>query len=164
MVGSHQALFLITPLKEWEVDYPQTYEVVLITKPQTIAHLQTERTELDTRLIGIVARKDQHEVAILGTCCFLNLCPDLRRIELIDAGLNCTILIELDIYQALGTYLRTLDELGQFIELLTGIVGTTRYTDTTDIVSIIEYRESSSTLQLIHQLDELHAETKIGLI
>ena len=39
MVSSHQALLLITPLEEREVDNPQALEHVLVTETQTIAHL-----------------------------------------------------------------------------------------------------------------------------
>ena len=84
MVSSHQALLFIAPLKEWEVNNPQTNEVVLIAKTKTIAHLKTERTKLNASLIGIIATENQNKVAILGTTCLLDLGPNLGLVELID--------------------------------------------------------------------------------
>ena len=164
MVCCHQALFLITPLEKREVNNPKADKVVLVTKTETIAHFQTERTELHTSLISIIATENQHEIAILGTHSFLHFSPNFRLIELIDAGLHSTIFIELHIDKALGSNLRTLDKVSQLIELLTGIISTARHADTTNIVGLIENRESACTLQLIHQFHKLHTKTKIGLV
>ena len=62
------------------------------------------------------------------------------------------------------TDLRTLDEVGQLVELLAAVVGTARHDDTADVGCLIEDREGTSTLQVAHQLDELHAETQIGFV
>ena len=87
MVSGHQALFLIAPLEEWEVDNPKTLEDIFIAKAKTIAHLQTERAQLHTRLIGIVTTKDKNQVSILGTCRLFHLLQLLRRVELVDRTL-----------------------------------------------------------------------------
>ena len=42
MVSGHQALLLIAPLEEREVDNPKTLEHILVAQAQTIAHLQAE--------------------------------------------------------------------------------------------------------------------------
>ena len=164
MMGCHQALLLITPLEEREVNNPKTLEHVLVTQAQTITHLKTERAKLDTSLIGIVAAQNQNEVAIVSTHYSLDFCKLLWRVELIDATLHSTICIILDIYQTLGTYLWTLYEVGQLVQLLTAIVSTTRNTDTTNIFSLIEYRKVTLASESILQLYKLHAEAKVWLI
>ena len=164
MVSSHQALLFVTPLKKWEVNNPEAYEVVLVTQSQTITHLQTEGTELYTCFVGIVATENQHEIAIIGTHRLLHLCPHLRSIELIDRALHRSVSIELNIDQALRSYLRTLDKLGELIQLFTSIIGTTRDTDTTDIISFIEHRECTCSFQYIHQFYKLHTKAEIRFI
>ena len=164
MVSSHEALLFITPLKEWEVNNPQANESIFITQSKTIAHLQTKGAKLYTGLIGIITTENQYKVAILSAHSLFHLSPYLWGIELIDRRLNSTILIELDINQSLSTDLRTLDEISKLIELLTRIISTTRHTNTTNIVGLIEDWEGTSSLQLIHQLYKLHTETEIGLI
>ena len=164
MVCSHESLFLVAPLEEGEIDNPQTLELVLVAQAQTVAHLQSERTELRARLVGVVAAEDEHEVAVLGSHLLLQLCPHLRCIELVDARLHGAVLVELHIDQSLGTHLRTLHEIGQLVKLLAGVVGTTRHADATDILCLVEDAERSRTLQHVHEFHELHAETQVGLV
>ena len=164
MVGSHKTLLLVAPLKEREVNNPEALEYILITKTKTIAHLKTKRTELDTGLVGIVTTENQYQVAIFGSHHGLDLCQLLRRIELVDAALHGAVGIILDVNQALGSYLWTLYEIGQLVELLATIVGTTWHTDTANILSLIEHRETALTGKCILELYELHTETQIGLI
>ena len=110
MVGSHQALFLVAPLEQREVDNPQALEGILIAQAQTVTHLQTQRAELSACLVSLVARENQYEVAILGTRLLLQFLPNLGLVELIDRTLHRTIGIELHIDQTLGTDLWTLHE------------------------------------------------------
>ena len=139
MVRSHQALLLIAPLKEREVNNPKTLEYILITKSQTITHFQTQRAKLNACLVSIITAQNQNKVTILGSHYGLDFSKFLWRIELIYATLYGTISIVLDIYQALGTDLRTLNKISQFVQLLTAIISTTRNTDTANILSLIEY-------------------------
>ena len=164
MVRSHQTLLLVAPLEQGEVDNPQTLEHVLVAQTQAVTHLQTQSAKLGARLVGLVARKNQYEVAIFGTGLLFQILPDLRLIELIDRRLHRAVVIELDIYQTFGTHLGTLHKVGQLVELLAGIFCAARYHNTTDVFSFIEYREFTSTFQHIHQFDELHTEAQVGLI
>ncbi len=164
MVGSHQSLLLVAPLEEREVDDPKALEHILVAQAQTIAHLQSQGTELDAGLVGIVAAQYQHEVAILGTHHVLDFCQHLRRIELIDATLHGSVGIVLDVYQALGTHLWALHEVGQLVELLSAVVSATRHTDTTDILSLVEHREATLAREGILQLHKLHAEAQVWLV
>ena len=74
------------------------------------------------------------------------------------------LLFELDIYQALGTHLRTLHEVHQAVELLAGVVGTTRSADGADVISLVEHGESAGALEHIVHLDKGHAEATVGLV
>ena len=83
MVRSHEALLLVAPLKEREVDNPQTLKLVLVSESETVAHLQTERAKLHASLVGVVTGKDKHEVAVLCAGCLFHLCQNLRCVELV---------------------------------------------------------------------------------
>ena len=164
MMSCHKALLFIAPLEQGEVDNPKTLELILIAQSQAVAHLQTEGAELDACLVGIVARENEHEIAILGTHFLLELSPNLGRIELVYAGLHGSVFIEFDVDQSFGSYLRTLHEVGKLVDLLARVVGTTRDADTADILCRVENGEGSRALQYVHQLHELHAEAQVGLI
>lgn len=110
MVGGHEALLLVAPLEEREIDDPQTFEDILVSQSEAVAHLQTERAKLDARLVGVVAREDEHEVAVLGSRGLLDLGELLGRVELVDAALHRAVGVVLDEDQALGSDLRALDE------------------------------------------------------
>jgi hypothetical protein len=164
MVGSHQSLFLVAPLEQGEVNYPEALEHVLVAQSQTVAHLQTQRAELGACLVGLVTAENQYKVTVLGTSLFLQLLPNLRLIELVDRGLHSTIGIELHIYQSLGTDLRTLHEIGELVELLAGVIGTSGNHNTTNVFSLVENRKFARTFQHVHQFDELHTETQVGFV
>ena len=164
MVSSHKALLLVAPLEEREVDNPQALELVLVAQTETVAHLKTQSAELNACLVGVVARENENKVAILSTHCFLNLCEYLWGVELVYRRLHCAVSVELDVNQALCAYLRTLYEVGNLIELLACVVSATRYADTANILSLMEYRECARALQYVHELYELHAETQVGLV
>lgn len=110
MVGGHEALLLVAPLEEREIDDPQTFEDILVSQSEAVAHLQTKRAKLDARLVGVVAREDEHEVAVLGSRGLLDLGELLGRVELVDAALDRAVGIILDEDQTLGSDLRALDE------------------------------------------------------
>ena len=164
MVRSHQALLLIAPLEEREVNNPKALEHVLVAQAEAVTHLKTQRAKLNTCLVSVVTTQNQYKVAILGTHHCLDFCEFLWRVELVDATLHSAVSIVLDIYQSLGTYLWTLHEIGQLVQLLAAIVSATRHTDTTDILSLIEYREVALACESILQLYELHTETQVWLI
>ena len=88
MVGSHQALFLVAPLEQGEVNNPQADELVLVAQTETVAHLQTEGAKLYAGLVGLVAAHDEHQVAVVGPHCCLELLPHFGCVELVDAGLD----------------------------------------------------------------------------
>ena len=73
VVGSHEALLLVAPLEEGEVDNPEALELVLVAQSEAVAHLKAQGAELHACLVGVVAREDEHEVAVLGAGCGLNL-------------------------------------------------------------------------------------------
>ena len=164
MVRSHQALLLIAPLKEREVNNPKTLEYILITKTKTVTHFQTQRAKLNACLVSIITAQNQNKVTILGSHYGLDFSKFLWRIELIYATLYGTISIILDIYQSFGTDLRTLNKIGQFVQLLTAIISTTWNTDTANILSLIEYREITLTCESIFQLNKFHTEAQVWLI
>ena len=64
MVSSHQALLFIAPLKQWEVNNPETFEHVLVAQAQAVTHFQTERAELNTSLVGVVAAEPKRSVDV----------------------------------------------------------------------------------------------------
>ena len=146
MVGGHEALLLVAPLEEREIDDPQAFEDILVSQSEAVAHLQTERAELDTRLVGVVAREDEHEVAVLGSRGLLDLGELLGRVELVDAALHRAVGIILDEDQALGSDLRALDEVGQLVELLAAVVGAARHDDTADVGCLVEDGEAARAL------------------
>ena len=85
VVGGHETLFLIAPLEQWEIDNPKAFKLVLVAQSQTVAHFKTQGTELGAGFVGLVAAKNEYEVAVLGTHLFLYLLHHLRTIELVDA-------------------------------------------------------------------------------
>ena len=92
------------------------------------------------------------------------MCPYLWGIELINARLHRSVLIELHVYQSLGSYLRTLHEVSELVELLATVVGTSWHAYSTDILCLVEYAERACTFQYVHQLYKLHAEAQVGLV
>ena len=66
MMCCHQSLFLVAPLKEWEIDNPQTLKLVLISQAEPFAHLKSQRTQLYTGLVRLVSAQNQHKIAIFS--------------------------------------------------------------------------------------------------
>ena len=87
----------------------------------------------------------------------------LRGVELVDARLHRAVGIVLDVYKALRPYLRTLDEVGELVELLARVRGASGHANSTDVLGRVEHRERPC-LQNVHQFDKLHAETQVGLV
>lgn len=164
VVGGHEALFLVAPLEEREVDNPQALELVLATKTQTVAHLETEGAELRACLVGVVAAEDEDEVAVIGSHLLLELLPYFGSIEFVDARLDRAVLVELHVDKSFGAYLRAFHEVCDLVKLLAGIAGAAWNADTADICGVVEYGECSRSLEHVHQLDELHAEAQVGLV
>ena len=164
MVCGHEPLLFVAPLEQGEINNPQTFELVFVSQSKSVAHFQTQGTQLHTGLVGLVATQDEHEVAIVGTHGFLELLEHLGAIEFVDAALYRAVVIELHPYQTFGTYLRTLHKVGQLVNLLAGIRGTSGHTDTANVFSLVEHAKLASTLEHIHQFDELHAKAKVGFV
>ena len=164
MVSSHQALLFIAPLKQWEVNNPETLEHVLVAQAQAVAHFQTERAELNTSLVCVVAAEDKNQVTVFSAHHFLDLSQYFWRVELVDAALHSTVSIVLDEDETLGANLWSLNEVCEFIELLATIVCTTRNTNTTDIFSLVKDREFTLASKSILQFHEFHSETQVWFI
>ena len=164
MVRGHEALLLVAPLEEGEVDYPQTLEHILVTQPQAVAHLQAERAELHTGLVGIVAGEDEHEIAVFGSHGLFDFGQHLGRIELVDGALHRAVGLILDEHQSLGTHLRTLHEVGELVELLAAVIGTTGHADAADVGCLVEHGERSLAGKSLLQLDKLHAKAHVGFV
>ena len=54
-MGGHEALLLVAPFEEWEVDNPETFKPVLVHKTEATPHLKTQGAELHACLVGVVA-------------------------------------------------------------------------------------------------------------
>ena len=164
MVGGHQALLLIAPFKEREVDNPQALEHILVAQSEAVAHLKAQGAKLYAGLVGIVATHDKHQVAVLGTHLRLNGGKLVGRIELVDGALHCAVGIILDVDQALGSYLRLLDKVGQLVELLARVAGASGHADGSYILGIVEDGEGARALEFVHQLHKGHAEAQVGFV
>ena len=68
------------------------------------------------------------------------------------------------IHKAFRADLRTAHEVGQFVELLPCINGTTRHANTTNVGCFIKDAKRAGAFQLIHKFDKLHAEAHIGFV
>ena len=84
-------------------------------------------------------------------------------IELVDTALDGAVGVILNIDQALGAHLRTLDKVGELVQLLARVVGTAGHTDAADIGRVVKDAELAA-LHDIHQLDKGHAEAQVGLV
>ena len=83
MVHRHETLLFVTPLKHGEFSHPQEGKFVLVSQTETLAHLQTQFAQLLAGLHGIVARKNQDEVARVGLHLLLQGLQVFLSIELI---------------------------------------------------------------------------------
>ena len=73
MVGRHQTLLFITPLKQWEVYNPQTLKLVFIAQAKAFAHFKAQGAKLHTGLVRFIAAKNENEVTIICTHFLLKL-------------------------------------------------------------------------------------------
>ena len=85
------------------------------------------------------------------------------RIKLIHARFDITVCLYTCIYKSFGSYLRASDEVGQFVELLACVRGSSFGTDATDVLCIVEDRETVA-FERIHKLYKTHIEASVGLV
>ena len=83
MVHCVEALGLIVPLKEREIDDPERGEDLRITKPEAVAHLDTEHAE---HCLGLPLRSAEGENQVSGLCLdsFCNGLKLLLCVEFVD--------------------------------------------------------------------------------
>ena len=108
----------------------------------------------------IVAADDEDEVAGLCTHGLLHGVEHLGGVEFVHAALDVAVGFDAGIDQALGTNLRRLDEVGQFVEHLARIVGAARGADTADVGRVVEDGKRARALEHVHEFDKLHAEAR----
>ena len=162
VVHSVVALRLLVPLQQREIDHPHRFVFAGFAQTETVAHLQTQLAHLLASL-HCFARQDEDEVASLRVATFCYGLQIVLRVEFIDGGFECTILITKDIDQTCGTYARALHELREVVELLAGVVATAFSLDTDDELSLVEDLELLA-FQHVVELHETHSETSIGLV
>ena len=146
MMSRHQALFLIAPLKQREVNNPQTFKFILVTQAKPIAHFQSKTTELNTCLVCIITTKNQYQVTITCTHHFFKFLQDICIIEFIYAAFYRTVFIKLNPNKSFSANLRFLDKISQLIYLLSCIRSTARHTDSANIFCTIEHLERACAL------------------
>ena len=120
MVHGIETAVLVAPLQQREIHNPQRGEHLRITQAKAVAHLDTEHAQTGLGLT-LLAAHHQQQVARRRAASGSHFLKLLWRIELVHAGLDASVSIELDVHQAGGAHLRTLDPLGQLIQLLAGI-------------------------------------------
>ena len=121
MVHRHQTPFLFAPFEHREIHHPQQREFVLVAQSQTGPHLQTQFTQLFTRLHGILATHYQYQIARHGLHRLLQAQQYFLRIELIHTGFYATVFLHTGIYQSFRPDLTAFHEVRQLVQLLTGI-------------------------------------------
>ena len=163
MVHRIEAVVLVAPFEKREVHYPQRCEYLRVAESEPVAHLDTEHSEHGLDLAYIVAGHHQHEVSGLGSGCLGDGLEVFWGVELVDRGLGRSVGVELDVDQALCTYLRPLDPLGELIGLLAGVVGGSRDCDGANVLGSVEDCEALS-LDLVRNLVDGHPETDIRLV
>ena len=156
------ALRLLVPLEEREVDDPQGGVDIGVAETQLAAHLETEGGELHAGFHSRAA-EDEHEVARVGTELIGDGTKLVGGVELVDTGLEGAVGVVLDVDEAAGANLGTLDEVGEGVELLAGVFGAARSADADDELGIVEEGEAA-TFGDIAQFDELHTETDVGFV
>ena len=156
------ALRLVVPLQQGEVDDPQGGELLRVAQTQLRAHLQAQGAELHPRLHGGAA-ENQHQVAGLGAHLVGNGLQGLGIVELVHRALERAVGVVFDIHHAAGTHLRTLDEVGQRVELLARIFGAAFSHDAHHQLGVVEEAEAVAFDHIGHLL-ELHAEAQVGLV
>ena len=60
--------------------------------------------------------------------------------------------------------MRTLDKVGELVELLARVACAAFGADTADVCGLVEYAEFASAFEHIHQFDEFHAETHVRFV
>ena len=163
MVHRHETTLLLTPLKEREIDHPETLKVHRVHQTLTTSHLETESSQLSPALHRVVTAKDQDQIARLSLHRIAQSGSLLLGVELVDTALDTAVLIDAGIDQSLGTHMRALHVVGQLIELLAGISGAALGTDTADVGGLIKDSESGLGERLL-QLHDPHIEAHIRLI
>ena len=162
MVHSVVALRLVVPFQQREVDDPQRSEYLGIAQTQLLTHFEAQGAELHARLHSR-STEDKHQVARLGAELLGDGLLVVLRIELVDRALERAVGVVFDVDHSAGAHLRTLDEVGQRIELLASIFGAAFGANAHNQFSIVEQAETFAFGHIV-QLHKLHTETDIRLV
>ncbi len=162
MVHGVEALRLVVPFEEREVDNPKRSEHLRVAETQLVAHLKTQGAELGARLHGGAA-KEQHKVSRFGVRLLSESTEVVLAVELVDRGLEGAVAVVFDIDHAAGAHLGTLDEIGEGVELLARVFGTAGSANTDNQFGVVEESESLAFGDVV-ELDELHTEADVRLV
>ncbi len=162
MVHGVVTLCFVVPFKEGEVDHPQAGEVLRVAQSEARTHFEAKFAQL---LAGAhcFAGQNQHQVARLGIAAFEPAFQLFLGVELAYGALHRAVSFILDPHHSLGAYLRTLYEVGQFVELLACIACASGRHDGTYIRRVVKHGESLALGEVL-QLHECHAEAGVGLV
>ena len=115
-------------------------------------------------LVGIVARKDEDEVAGLCSEGFLHFLQHFLGIELVDGALHAAVFSHAGIDESFGTYLLALHKVCEFVNLLAGIACTALGADTADVCGIVEDCKVALSCKDVLEFHKFHAESHVGLV
>ena len=162
MVHCVEALVFLAPLEQREVHDPERGEDLRVPQAEAVAHLDTEHAEL---VLGLALSTAEHEqkVALLRSAGLSHGSELLCGEEFVYAGLDASVGVVLDIYQALGTHLRALYPFGELIELLAGVFGAALDADAAHILGRVEDAEALVP-ELGAEVVDLHSEADVRLV
>ena len=161
--------------KQREVDHPQHFEHFGIAQAQTLCHFEAQRTCCFAGEF-FFARQYQNQIACLGIGRFSNGFQFVFAVKFINATLETTIGIALNIYQTLHANLWTLHPFGEFIYLLAGIFCSTGHSNGEYSLRIIKHTKAGTFNQFtavfviyqhmvrFFQVQQLHFKADIGLV
>ena len=138
VVHGVEALRLLVPLQQRKVYHPERLEHALGDHTVFLRYVESETAELLAGCL-VLAAQDQHQVPPAPTCGLAPLLEGVLIEELIDAGLHRAVFVELDVHQPPGPDLRTLDPVGECVELFARKVGPARQADAHDQLGAVEY-------------------------
>ena len=163
MVHGHEASFLLAPFKHREVDYPEAGELVLVAQAELASHFEAQLAQLLACAHRVVAAEYEYEVAGFCVHGVLEFLQFLLCVELVDARLDIAVGFDTGVHHAFGADLRAFHKFGKGVELLAGVRCRSLGADAADVLGVVEHAESAA-FEHVHQLDEAHAETGVGLV
>ena len=96
VVHGIEALGLLIPFQQREVNDPQYFVFAGFAQTETVAHFQTERAQLGACLHGL-ARHDEDKVAGVRFTAFGHRLQIVLVIELVHGGFECAVSVAQDI-------------------------------------------------------------------